>query len=562
MATEYVDAGQAIDNSTLSGIVGSAPPVAEGVTYERILDARSEPQNWLTYYGAYDGQRYSPLDQINTDNVKQLTPAWVFQCGSVGLHSGASTYSFEASPIVVDGIMFVSGWDGWVWAIDARTGALLWQYRHASPFDVSLCCGNVNRGVAVAEGKVFVVTLNAHIIALDATTGKKVWDQTYGDVRAGESATVAPLVVKDMVIVGSSGGEFGVRGHVDAFKRETGERVWRTYMVPKPGEPGSETWPADGEAWARGGANCWVTSTFDPELNLLYFGTGNPCPDFDGGVREGDNLFTDSGVAVDPDTGEIRAHFQYTPHDLWDYDSTMEHILFDLDGQKLAAHFDKNGFLYILDRTNMEPVRVAPFVDRIDWGEVDEKGNVTPKIYPDKEGEPVHFWPGPAGAKEWTHACYNPNTELLYAPVQDVGATATRRRREFKESIPYWGAGVAVDLEDMAGSISAFDPRTGEERWRWANDIPMCSSVLTTGGGLVFAGEPTGEFNALDASSGQLLWQFQCGSGHHSSPSTYSVDGRQYIAVPTGWGAWTEGFLPGMLGAGQGSSLFVFALPE
>ena len=197
----------------------------------------------------------------------------------------------------------------------------------------------------------------------------------------------------------------------------------------------------------------------------------------------------------------------------------MEHILFDLDGQKLAAHFDKNGFLYILDRTNMEPVRVAPFVDRIDWGEVDEKGNVTPlRSTPTAEGDPVHFWPGPAGAKEWTHAAYSPKTELLYAPVQDVGATATRRRREFKESIPYWGAGVAVDLEDMAGSVSAFDPRTGEERWRWSNDIPMCSSVLATGGDLVFAGEPTGEFNAFDASTGELLWQFQCGSGHHSSP--------------------------------------------
>ncbi|HEY0363646.1 MAG TPA: PQQ-binding-like beta-propeller repeat protein, partial [Solirubrobacteraceae bacterium] len=380
MATEYVDAGQAIANSTLSGIIGKAPPVAKGVTYERILDARSEPHNWLTYYGAYDGQRYSPLDQINAETVKKLKPEWMFQCGSVGLHSGASTYSFEASPLVVDGVMFVSGWDGWVWALDARNGDLLWQYRHASPFDVSLCCGNVNRGVAVAQGLVFVVTLNAHIVALDAENGEVVWDQVYGDVRAGESATVAPLVVKDMVIVGSSGGEFGVRGHADAFKLETGERVWRCYMVPKPGEPGSETWPADGEAWARGGANCWVTSTFDPELNLLYFGTGNPCPDFDGGVREGDNLYTDCGVAVDVDSGEIKAHFQYTPHDLWDYDSTMEHILFDLDGQKLAAHFDKNGFLYILDRTTMDPVRVAPFVDRIDWGEVDEKGNATPKV--------------------------------------------------------------------------------------------------------------------------------------------------------------------------------------
>jgi alcohol dehydrogenase (cytochrome c) len=564
MATEeYVDAGVAVDNSSLSGIVGSAPPAAKGVNYERILNARSEPENWLTYYGAYDGQRYSPLDQINKENVSKIAPAWVFQCGSTGLHSGKSTYSFEASPIVVDGIMYCTGWDGWVWALDARTGALLWQYRHAIPYDVSLCCGNVNRGCAVADGMVFVTTLNAHIIALDCENGKKIWDKTYGDVRAGESATVAPLAVKDMVIVGSSGGEFGVRGHADAFKRETGEHVWRCYMVPKPGEPGSETWGDDsGEAWQRGGANCWVTSTFDPDLNLLYFGTGNPCPDFDGDVRPGDNLFTDSGVAVDVDSGEIKSHFQYTPHDLWDYDSTMEHILFDLDGQKLAAHFDKNGFLYILDRTTMDPVRVAPFVDRIDWGEVDEKGNVTPKVFPDKEGDPVHFWPGPAGAKEWTHACYNPNTELLYCPVQDVGATATRRRREFKESIPYWGAGVAVDLEDMAGSISAFDPRTGEERWRWANDIPMCSSLLTTGGGLVFGGEPTGEFNGLDADSGELLYQFQCGSGHHSSPSTYSVDGRQYIAVPTGWGAWTEGFLPGMLGAGQGSGLFAFALPE
>jgi alcohol dehydrogenase (cytochrome c) len=562
MATDYVDAGQAIDNSSLSVLKGSAPPVAKGVTYDRILNARSEPHNWLTYYCAYDGQRYSPLDKINTDTVRRLSPAWVFQAGSVGLHSGKSTYSFEASPIVVDGVMFLSGWDGWVWALDAATGELLWQYRHAIPFDVSLCCGNVNRGVAVAQGMVFVVTLNAHIIALDAETGKKVWDQTYGDVRAGESATVAPLIVKDMVIVGSSGGEFGNRGHSDAFKLETGERVWRTYMVPKPGEPGFETWPQDGEAWQRGGANCWVTPTYDPDLNLIYYGTGNPCPDFDGGVREGDNLYTDSGVAIDADSGEIKAHFQYTPHDLWDYDSTMEHILFDLDGQKLAAHFDKNGFMYILDRTDMSPVRVAPFVDRIDWGEVDEKGNVTPKVFPDKEGDPVHFWPGPAGAKEWTHACYNPNTELLYCPVQDVGATATRRRRDFKESIPYWGAGVAVDLEDHAGSISAFDPRTGAEKWRWKNDIPMCSSLLTTGGNLVFGGEPTGEFNALNAETGDLLWQFQCGSGHHSSPSTYEVDGRQYIAVPTGWGAWTEGFLPGMLGARQGSALFAFALPE
>jgi alcohol dehydrogenase (cytochrome c) len=564
MTVEYVDAGEAVDQGTLSGKSPggeTAPPVVRDVTYERILDARSEPENWLTYYGAYDGQRYSPLDQINTENVKRIGPAWIFQAGTTGMIAGASTYSFEAAPIVVNGIMFLSGWDGWVWALDARTGKEIWRYKHATPFDVSLCCGNVNRGVAVAKGKVFVVTPNAHLLALDATTGKRVWDKTNGDVRAGESATVAPLIVKNMVIVGSSGGEFGVRGHLDAFDLETGEHVWRCYTVPKPGEPGSETWPADGEAWARGGANCWLTGTFDPETNLLYVGTGNPAPDFDGGVREGDNLFTDSIIAVDVDAGQIRWHYQCTPHDVWDYDSIAECILFESDGRKLLGHFDKNGYFFILDRTNGELVQITPFVDRITWGAITRDGQVTAKVYPDKEGEPVHFYPGPAGAKEWTHAAYSPKTELFYVPVQDVGATATRRRREFKESIPYWGAGVQVDIEDMTGSISAFDA-TGEEKWRWRNELPMCASVLATGGDLVFAGEPSGEFNALDARTGEQLWQFQCGSGHHSSPTTYVVDGRQYIAVPVGWGAWSEGFLPGMLGAGHGSALIVFALPE
>lgn len=564
MTVEYVDAGEAIDQGLLSGKTPGgeiAPPVVEGVTYERIRDSQSEPENWLTYYGAYNGQRYSKLDQINTENVKRLLPAWVFQAGSSGIIAGASTYSFEATPIVVDGIIFLSGWDGWVWALDGKTGKEIWRYKHAVPFDVSLCCGNVNRGVAVAQGKVFFVTANAHVLALDATTGNRVWDKTYGDVRAGESATVAPLVIKNLVIVGSSGGEFGVRGHLDAFDVETGEHQWRCYTIPKPGEPGSETWPADGEAWARGGANCWLTGTFDPETNLLYVGTGNPAPDFDGGVREGDNLYTDSIIAVDVDAGEIRWHYQCTPHDVWDYDSIAECILFEKDGRKLLGHFDKNGYFFVLDRTNGELVQITPFVDRITWGAITRDGQVTAKVYPDEEGVPVHFYPGPAGAKEWTHAAYSPKTELFYVPVQDVGATATRRRREFKESIPYWGAGVQVDLEDMAGSISAFDAN-GDEKWRWRNDLPMCASVLATAGDLVFAGEPSGEFNAIDARSGELLWQFQCGSGHHSSPTTYSIDGRQYIAVPVGWGGWAEGFLPGMLGAGHGSALIVFALPD
>jgi alcohol dehydrogenase (cytochrome c) len=561
-AIEYRDAPPAVNFGSLTTATGTAPPVVQDVTYERILNARSEPQNWLTYYGAYDGQRYSPLDQIDTENVARLLPAWVFSFAAQGLHAGQTTYAFENSPIVVDGVMFVSGWDGWVWALDAKTGQLLWQYKHAIPFDTSLCCGNVNRGVAVAHGKVFVCTLNAHVLALDATTGACLWDVTSGDVRAGESLTVAPLAVKDRVVVGSSGGEFGVRGHLDAYDMETGERVWRCYTVPKPGEPGSETWPQDGEAWSRGGGNCWITGTFDPETNLLYWGTGNPAPDFDGEVRPGDNLHTDSVIAVDVDTGEIRWHYQCTPHDLWDYDSNMECILFEHEGRKLLAHFDKNGYCFVLDRTNGERVRIFPFVDRITWGEISPEGQVTPRIYPDKEGEDVHFYPGPAGAKEWTHAAYSPKTGLFYVPVQDTGATVARRRREFKESIPYWGAAVTVDTEDLAGSVSAFDPSTGEERWRWRNELPMCASVLATAGDLVFAGTPAGQFVALDARSGEELWQFNCGSGHHSSPCTYSVDGKQYIAVPVGWGAWVEGFLPGMMGGPHGQALFVFSLPE
>ncbi|MFD2419835.1 PQQ-dependent dehydrogenase, methanol/ethanol family [Amycolatopsis pigmentata] len=560
--TDYVDAPPAAKLSELSASLGTAPPVAEDVTYERLLDARSESHNWLTYYGSYDGQRYSLLDQINTENVKRLSTAWAFQFGSAGMHAGASTYAFEAAPIVVDGVMYVSGWDGWVWAIDARTGQQLWQYKHAIPFDVSLCCGNVNRGVAVVNGKVIVATLNAHVVALDATNGECLWDTVHGDVRAGESATVAPLVVKDMVIVGSSGGEFGVRGHLDAYDVESGARRWRCYTIPKPGEPGSETWPADSPAWTRGGGNTWVTGTFDPELNLLYWGTGNPAPDFDGEVREGDNQHSDSVIAVDVDSGEIRWHFQFTPHDLWDYDSNMESILFEQDGRKLLGHFDKNGYFFVLDRTNGELVRVTPFSDRITWGEITAEGDVKPQIFPDKEGEAVHFWPGPAGAKEWCHAAYSPRTNMFYVPVQDVGATVTRRRREFKESIPYWGASVTVDTDDMAGQVKAIDAATSEEAWRWTWHLPISSSVLATAGDLVFCGTPSGEFNAFDARTGELLWQFQTGSGHHSSPTTYSVDGRQYIAVPVGWGSWVEGFAPGMMGGPHGDALFVFSLPE
>src|SRR4051794_23089005 len=255
-------------------IRGSAPPVAANVDASRLRAARSEPQNWLTYYGAYDGQRFSALDEINRGNVRNLRPAWQFEFGPIGVIANPATYSFEAAPIVVDGVMYVSGWDGYVWALDAATGETLWQYQHMIPIDTPLCCGNVNRGVAVARGRVFVVTPNGYLIALDATNGTVAWQTAFADVRAGESATAAPLVVKNLVIVGASGGEYGVRGHIDAFDMATGQRAWRRYSIPRPGEPGSETWR--GDSWQRGGGTAWITGTYDPDLDLLYWGTGNP----------------------------------------------------------------------------------------------------------------------------------------------------------------------------------------------------------------------------------------------------------------------------------------------
>lgn len=536
-----------------------APDVATAVTSARIERARGEPQNWLTYYGAYDGQRYSTLDQVNTSNVSKLKPAWVFQNGVIGLQAAPATYAFEAAPIVVDGVMFVSGWDGYVWALDARDGTMLWRYRHAIPLDTPLCCGNVNRGVAVAKGKVFYSSANGHLVALDARNGEKVWQQAWLDPRAGESSTMAPLVVKNMVIVGSSGAEYGVRGHIDAFDIDTGRRIWRRYPVPKPGEPGSETWE-NKEAWQRGGGSAWLTGTYDPELDLLYWGTSNPSPDFDGDVRPGDNLYTDSVLALDPDDGAIRWHYQWTPHDVWDYSGVNENILFDRDGKKLLAHFDRNGYLFILDRTNGRLERVTKFGEKVTWGEIAPDGRVTVKLKPTPAG--VEICPGPAGSKEWVHAAYSPQTGLLYAPVANTCADYRKIPQKFKEGMAYWGGEASVFGKPQSGAVKAYDPMTGREVWTWRNAQPMVASMLTTAGGLVISGEPSGKVNAWDARSGKVLWSFQTGSGIHSSPVTYSVDGRQYIAVPSGWGGWLEGFAPEMYGASRGSALFVFALPD
>ena len=545
-------------NAMVETSPGSAPDVTRTVTGARIANARREPHNWLTYYGAYDGQRYSALDGIHAGNVATLKPAWVFQAGVIGLQAAPATYALEAAPIVVDGVMFLSGWDGYVWALDARGGRMLWRYRHAIPLDQPLCCGNVNRGVAVAAGKVFVATLNGQLLALDARNGRLLWQRAFADPRAGESATSAPLVVKQLVVVGSSGGEYGVRGHLDAFDLDTGKPAWRRYNVPKPGEPGAETWR--GDSWQQGGGSTWITGTYDPELDTLYWGTGNPGPLFDGDARPASNLYTSSVVALNPDTGALKWHYQWTPHDVWDYDGVNENILFEQGGRKLLAHFDRNGYLFVLDRSNGRLVRAMPF-GKVTWGSIDATtGKVDVRLVPTPAG--TEICPGPAGAKEWTHAAYSPQTGLLYAPVIEACATFKRIPQAFREGMAYWGGEASAAGHPQSGAVKAFDPATGREVWSWSSPQPMVSSLLATAGGLVFAGEPSGYVDAFDARSGKLLWRFQTGSGLHGNPVAYSIDGRQYIAVPSGWGGWMEGFAPEMYGASRGSALVVFALPQ
>jgi alcohol dehydrogenase (cytochrome c) len=335
---------------TSPAVAQSAPKLEEnpieGVTFEGLL--KGEPQNWAVYGGGYDSQRYSRLDQINTENVSELRPAWLKQFGI--------PHGFETTPLVVDGVMYLTtGGHTAVWALDARTGQEYWRYESAIPEDVAACCDWVNRGVAVAEGKVFFVTLDARLLALDAQTGRVVWQTRFGDPRDAYTATGAPLVVKDKVVVGVSGAEDGIRGYLDAYDLATGEQAWRFWTIPGPGEPGHDTWGGT-EAWRTGGGSTWVTGAYDPELDLLYWTVGNPSPDFNGEVRPGDNLYTNSVVALDPDDGSLQWYFQWTPHDVWDYDGVNEVILTDLtiDGQNVEAliHADKNGFLYALDRTD------------------------------------------------------------------------------------------------------------------------------------------------------------------------------------------------------------------
>ena len=564
-------------------VAENAEPVGP-VDDEDLLTAQDNNGNWLMYGRTYDSQRHSGLNQINKENVAELLPAWTFQTGVLD--------GFECSPLVIDGIMYITTPWNHAYAIDCKTGSQLWHYEKSLPENLALCCDAVNRGFAVYGENLYMSTLDAHLVCLDKNTGDEIWDTAitaYNEngeeekdiYKMAYSATVAPLVVKGKVIIGISGAEYGIRGFIDAYNAETGAREWRFYTVPAEDDEADhakEALKSWGEqSWLTGGGSAWVTGTYDPELNTLYWGVGNPSPDFNGEVREGDNLYTCSIVALNPDDGTYKWHFQNSPHDVWDYDGVNTPVLVDIerDGQPVKAlvQAHRNGYFYCLNRENGEFIYGKPFCE-VTWTDRTKGADgldpntgrpfVSPDAMPTEEG--VRVCPGAAGGKEWNPMAYHPGTGFAYVPVIENCAKFTSGKAFFIKGQPYWGSSLTLIGGEAKGALRAIDVTTGEIKWDVATRSPMVAGTLTTAGGLVFTGDAEGFLTAYDAESGEDLWHFQCGSGHHASPITYTLDGKQYLAVCVGWGGWTAGFAgdgaPWLRDGRRGNTLFVFALPN
>ena len=523
----------------------SVAPGAQ-VTPDRLLRAAEEPQNWITYSGGYASQRHSVLTQITPGNVKNLELKWILPNQVFG--------AWQSTPLVVDGIMYVTQRPNDVLALDAKTGRVFWQYRYTVSPDARVCCGANNRGVAILGDTLYMGTLDAHLVAIDRTTGRSLWDVPVGDPKLGYSITMAPLIVKDKVLVGSGGGEYGIRGFIAAFDAKTGKEVWRFYTIPGPGEKGHETW--QGESWKSGGASVWVTPSYDPALNLTYWGIGNPGPDFNPDQRLGDNLYTDSVVALDPDTGALKWHFQFSPHDPYDYDSVQIGVLADLNWRgtptKAILWGNRNGFFYVLDRTNGRFLSGTPFV-KVNWASgIDEKGRPIPT--PQPEGQPT--WPGVQGGTNWYSPSFSPRTGLIYISAwEGYGSIFRKEKSDYVpgrnflggSATPYTGVtgapGVRVgratpinSWTDAAGNgaVIAIDPQTGQKKWTFKQFDVTDSGILTTATDLLFTGGREGYFYALDARTGVELWKASLGGQIANGPMTYAVDGKQYVAVISG----------------------------
>ena len=505
-------------------------PLGSPVTSERLLKASEEPENWLMYSGQYNSQRHSRLTAIDKSNVDQLEVKWVKQLETLA--------DVETTPLVVDGVMYLTQSPSNVFALDASTGSQFWSYEHRLPEKLSLCCGRQNRGVAILGETLFLGTLDAKLIALDAKTGTVRWETQSADPNTGYSKTAAPLVIGDKVISGIAGGEYGIRGFLDAYDAETGELAWRFYTIPGEGEPHNDTWEDD--SWKTGGAPTWITGAYDPELNLVYWGTGNPGPDWNGEAREGDNLYSDSVVALDADTGELRWYFQFTPHDVHDWDATQIPILIDIefDGRprKLMLFPNRNGFFYVLDRVTGEFLRGTPFAKQT-WAErIDENGRPIriPGMFPSEEG--VLVYPSVNGAANWWSNTYSPRTELLYVVTYDGADTFFIGEDEYVPGEMFVGGAPEryVPLETYASMIRALDPRTGDTRWEFPLQPKTQSGLLSTASDLVFGGSVDGYFYALDAVNGTELWRINVGGNVKAAPISYMVGTVQYVTIAAG----------------------------
>jgi alcohol dehydrogenase (cytochrome c) len=520
--------------------------LAAQVTADRLVRADAEPQNWLTYSGGYFSQRYSALTQIDRGNVKDLELAWILPNQVFG--------AWQSTPLVVNGIMYVTQRPNDVLAVDAKTGRVFWQYRHQVSPDARVCCGSNNRGVAILGDRLFLGTLDGRLIALDARTGTSLWNIPVGDPKLGYSLTLAPLVVKDKVLVGVGGGEYGIRGFIAAYDAATGKEAWRFYTIPGPGEPGHETW--SGDAWKTGGGSIWVTPSYDPVLNLTYWGVDNPGPDWNPDVRPGDNLYSASVVALDADTGTLKWHFQFSPNDPYDYDAVQVAVLADINWRgtptKTMLWANRNGFFYVLDRTNGRFLAGTPFV-KVNWASgLDAKGRPIPT--PQPPGQPT--WPGNQGGTNWYSPSFSPRTGLLYVSAWEDYASIFRREpatyvpgRNFAGGgstplTPVPGApGIRIgrttpinNWTDVVGngSVIALDPQTGARKWTFKQFDVTDSGILTTASDLLFTGGREGYFYALDARTGDELWKASLGGQIVNGPITYAIDGAQYVSAISG----------------------------
>ena len=501
-----------------------------GPSYDDILAGFADGERWLTYSGDYSGQRHSPLTQINPTNVANLRPVWTFQTGTTTRGRG-----FETTPLADNGVLYVTGSNNYAWAIDARSGRAFWQYRRNLPGDLTYgASAPVNRGFGMLGNTLFMVTLDAHLLAMDRRTGDILWDVVLADYKTGYAATLAPLVLDDKVIVGISGGEYATRGFIDAYAPDTGARLWRFYTIPGPGEPGSETWPDDPDILARGGGGTWMNGSYDPELDLIYWGVGNPNPDYYGDIRPGDNLYSNSLVALEASTGKLRWHYQFTPHDLNDWDSNQLPVLADIDWRgeprSVVMLANRNGFFYVLDRITGELLQGTPFTATSWARELDADGR--PIVLNDGSKGCV---PDPWGSTNFMPPSFYAELNLFIVTARETCATFVPEAPDFAPGQASFGGVVFIDNTVGTGALRALDVATGAVRWEFPYASPSFGGVMTTASGLVFAGDHEGNFMAFDAATGENLWHYQGGAQiWGAAPMTFMLDGRQLVLIAAG----------------------------